>query len=137
MAVFYHASPASLAPGDFLVPGDRGYVCLATSPEQALYWGWELYTKWSGKSGRDGFSLSDCFIYCVYIPDNQIVEDCRGHYTFERPGVRKRAKEVVPHREDLDGEVVVRRKVRVMNGFVPQDWQEWGEEYRARALASL
>ena len=102
---FYHASPARLAPGDVLRPGKRGYVCLGTSPAQARYWA-NVLKECRGTS-------DEWYIYEVDVPDDHIVEDCRGHYHFEWPGKKIPARDVLPHR-DFDGEVNVYEPVAIV-----------------------
>jgi len=93
-----------LCRGDILRPGKRGYVCLCTSPEQARHWANVL-----GESR----GISEWHIYEVEVPDDHIVEDCRGHYHFEWPGEKIPAREVFPH-TDPDGEVNVYEPVAIV-----------------------
>lgn len=92
--IFYHCSPVEFKPGDTLTLGKRGYICLSTSFKQALYW----YSSLAFERG------GDWTIYKVDVSDEEIVEDCRGHYHFEKEGLWVKAKDVSPHK-DLDGEV--------------------------------
>jgi len=99
--IFYHVSPFSVQPGTRLKL-NKGRICLATTPEQAIYWSVAL------AESRPEFST--WYIYAVEVPDEIIVEDCQGHYHFETPGQKKLAKEVMPH-TDPDGEVVLYEEV--------------------------
>ena len=96
--IFYHTSSHKLPFGTRL-ESRRGYVCLSTTLLQALYWAAAL-----AKGCKD---VTTWYIYCVHVRDDALVEDCRGHYHAEYPGQLKRAREVSPHHEDWDGEVVV------------------------------
>jgi hypothetical protein len=133
--VFYHVSPTALVEGTLLRSlREDGRVYLATSVEQVLYWGWLLF----GKSSRRNANLEDCSIYEVEVLPPAVVEDCRGHYAAEYPGVTCFADEVTPH-EDLDGEVatacpvIVRRRLEIGGG----KWQAWGESHDRWVLEQL
>ena len=130
---FYHVSVVKIEVRDFL-RSEKGYVCLATTLEQALYWGWTLY-------GNSLGELSRIYIYFVEVPDDAVVEDCRGHYHFEYRGIRKRASAVQPHTEDLDGEVVVRDPVKVVvvgkKEVSSQELKRWGEAHEAKLLSQF
>lgn len=109
--MLFHCSKNYIPKGEILRPTphitrERPYVCMASSLSQAIYW---------------AFIFSECrwtppvriFIYKVEVGGDQLVEDCRGHYAFEREGVKKMAWEVTPH-DDLDGEVVTENPVQVV-----------------------
>ena len=129
---FYHVSTAKLNPGDVLSPGQRGYVCLATSIEQAIYWAHALY----GEGRERSDELGDCAVYKVKIEDeNTLVEDCIGHYSFEYPGEMKKIDEIKTHpSNDLDGEINVRNSpvvvVDKVDINVPQGVSEFEKKKR-------
>lgn len=109
--IFYHVCPRTCLDFDTLFLSRRGYICLASSIEQAIYWTHVLY----GKESERPYTVSDCVVLIVDVPDKEIVEDCIGHYAFEYEGEKKMAKEVKSHPvDDLDGEVVVRSPVKII-----------------------
>jgi len=120
MKFLYHVSPILMEVGTFL-KGKKSLVCLATSVRQAIYWAYVLY---------DGeirpFKPWDCWIYKVKVLGDGMVEDCRGHYHFEYPGVWKKVEKVKPH-NDLDGEVVTDRPVVIVErvGQVPKGLEKY------------
>jgi|ETNmetMinimDraft_16_1059900.scaffolds.fasta_scaffold50087_1 hypothetical protein len=106
-----HISPAVLSLGTLLTPGERGFVCLATSTLQAVWWGTNLHFKRSAADSNVENLLS---IYTVHVFGDGLVENCRGHYAFEYKGVVQHASTITTH-DDYDGEVVSRNPVAVQH----------------------
>jgi len=110
---FYHVSPELL---DVVKPTKTGrdgiaYACVSTTVEQAMYWA-ELL------SGSRHIEVEDFVIHEVFVPDAEYVEDCLGHYRFERRGRMKVACDVCPH-VDVDGEVCIFAPATVVRAFRP------------------
>ena len=100
----YHVSPVENL--QVIKPGKRGYVCCSVSIAQAEYWAKTVSKRSPG---------SPVFIYWVDIPDDEIVEDCPGHYRFEYRGAKRPAGKIHKnaHRQDIDGEICVEAEVPV------------------------
>ena len=87
------------------------YACVSTTVEQAVYWAGVL-------SSSRQCKVEDFVIHEVFVPDAEYVEDCVGHYRFERYGRMKVACDVSPH-DDVDGEVCIFAPATVIRAFRP------------------
>lgn len=107
--LFYHASPVNglkhIEPTKKSVHTNKKYACLAHTPAHAYYWAETL--------GRER-KIATWYIYEVAVPRRQLVEDCNGHYHFEKEGIKCSAWRAYAGGQSLDSELLVFESVPVI-----------------------
>lgn len=115
--IFYHTTSKkeinSVIPFVSSRFSSKKYACLSTSLKQAEFWATMIARSRCFDEETGAWEKGEFYIYSIEVPDNELVENCPGHYHFEKPGQFMKAIDVTEH-IDCDGEVNIYKEVPII-----------------------